>query len=507
MRKDTLLDKIGLLTIRHSNWCLAIYSAVYWFVAVRVGASALLTSDEALTWKIARLPSVAAISQALLNGTDQELPLVHLLVRLSHFFFGASHLSSRLPSAFGFWICLCSIYFILKRHIPAPYALAGMLLPVITLPWYYAFEARAYGILLGSAAFAIACWDTAASKSPWRKPALAGITLGLAIALSTHMMALMLALPLALGESIRSMERRRIDYPVWMSFGLATPAVLMYPRVFQAAAGFDLRSLVPALETIPDFYGELLASGVFAVLVAALAAWLVRGDDDDTRTGGLPRHLLAALVALSALPAIFIVIAHFTKHFYFLDRYGLKAGIGLSALFAAAACSVFRGSVRCGVAILAVLTVWTAGTRLRPALRHMDTPEIRFAHEFPLLIEALGGSLPVVVTEPNDLGVADFYLPQPTAARLRYLSDHENAWRTPFEDVGQQLTARIKTYVSLQGSIQPYATFVRENRRFVIDVDEGHAPGWLYYLLDRDHCVVTLLKRAGRETIYTVEVP
>ena len=45
--------------------------------------------------------SVAAISRALANGIDQELPLIHLLVRLSHTAFGASHLSARLPAAFG----------------------------------------------------------------------------------------------------------------------------------------------------------------------------------------------------------------------------------------------------------------------------------------------------------------------------------------------------------------------------------------------------------------------
>jgi hypothetical protein len=452
------------------------------------------------------MPSVPAMLRALLGGFEAELPLTHLLVRLSHFLLGASHLSSRIPAAFGFWVLMLSLYVLLRRYVAAPYALAGMIFPVITLAWDFAFVARAYGVLLGAAALAMVCWQTATSGSRLRKPALVGITIALAIALSTHMMALMLALPFALGELLRSIDRRRIDFPVWAAFGLATPPVLIYPRVLSATSDINLRDMYPSLYDIPAFYADLLSPAVFAILAAALAVYLVGRDSDNGQNSSLPRHFVAALVALSSLPAVFIAIAFSTRHFFFLPRYGLFAVIGLAVLLLAGASYACRGSMRSGMAILIVVAGWVAGIEVRPTLRHMPPPEVKFAGRFPLLIEALRGSLPVVVTEPNDHGFATFYLPQPDADRLYYLIDLENAWRTPYEDLAQRGMTRFRSYIHTAGPVEGYAAFLRQNRRFVLHVDNQRPPGWLYYLLARDRCVVTLQSYSIRESLFTVDV-
>lgn len=393
----------------------------------------------------------------------------------------------------------------MKRYVAVPYALAGMIFPVITLSWDYAFEARAYGVLLGAAAFAMVCWQTATSGSRLRKPALAGITVALAIALSTHMMALMLALPFALGELLRSMARRRIDVPVWAAFGLAAPVVLIYPPVLSATSRFNLRGMYPRLQDIPAFYAEFLSPAVFAILAAALAVYLVGRDPDNGQTSRLPRHLVAALVALAALPAVFIAVAFATRHF-FLPRYGLLAVIGLAVLLAAGASHACCGSMRAGMAILIVLAGWVADIEVRPMLRHMPPPEIAFAGRFPLLREALRGNLRVIVSEPNEFGLAAFYLPKPDADRLCYVTDRENAWRTPFEDVAQGIMTQARVHLSMGGSVEGYAAFLRQNRRFMVHVDNRRPPVWLYYLLARDRCVVTLQNHSRDESLFTVQV-
>jgi hypothetical protein len=506
MHGNTLLDRIGVWVSRHGTWCLIVFSAVYWFVAVRRAAHDVFIFDEVTTWRVARLPSVAAMWRAILGGVDQELPLTHLLVRLSHSLLGPSHLSSRIPAAFGFWICLLSLYVLLRRYVAVPYALAGMILPAITLAWGFALEARAYGVLLGAAAFAMVCWQTATSGSRLRKPALAGITVALATALSTHMIAVMLALPFALGEVLRSMERRRIDFPVWAAFGLAAPAVLIYPQVLSAASGFDLHNLYARPQAIPAFYAELLKPAVFAILAAALAVYLVGRDSDNGQNSRLPRYLVAALVALAALPAVFIAVGFSTRHFFFVPRYGLPAVIGIAALLAAGASDVCRGSMRSGMAIFIVLAGWAAVTRVTPTLRHLPPPEIEFAGEFPLLREAVRGNLPVVVSDPTAFWLPAFYWPQPDADRLHFVTDRENAWRSSGEDVNQQLLSRMQMHLPTRGSVEAYSAFLRQNRRFAVYVNDERPARWLFYLLTRDRCVVTLQNHSGGESLFTVDV-
>jgi branched-subunit amino acid transport protein len=499
---------MGVWVSRHATWCLIIFSAAYWFVVLRRAAHEVFTFDEIVIWRIARLPSVAAIWQSVLAGLDQKLILNHLLVRLSHSLLGPSHLSSRFPSALGFWICLLSLYVLLRRYVAVPYALAGMIFPALTIAWGYALEGSAYGVLLGAAAAVMVCWQTATCESRLRRPALVGITLTLAIALSTHMMAAMLALPLAIGESIRSWERRRIDLPVWAAFGLAAPFVLVYPVVLAAAPTFDLRNLYPTPARLPAFYAELLKPAVFAILAAALAVYLMGRESDQDQSRRLPRHLVAALVALAAQPALFIAIAFFLRQLFFTPRYGLLAGIGLAALLAAGASYVCRGSLRSGMAILIVIAGWFFVTKVPPVLRRLPSPEATFAGEYPLLREAVRGNLPVVVSDPTAFWLSAFYWPQAEAVRLHFVTDHENAWRSGEQDINQQLMSRYAVHFLTPESVQPYSTFLQKNRKFVVYVNDERPPRWLYYLLarDRDRCIVTLQDHSGGESLFTVDV-
>ena len=164
-RGHALLDRIGIWVSHRGTWCVVIFSAVFWFVAVRQAGHNALLFDEETTWRVVRLPSIAAMWQAILGGVDQELLLTHLLVRLSHSVLGLSHLSTQISSVFGFWICLMSLYVLLKRYVATPYALAGMIFPAITLAWGYALQARAYGVLLGTASVAMVCSQTSTSGS------------------------------------------------------------------------------------------------------------------------------------------------------------------------------------------------------------------------------------------------------------------------------------------------------------------------------------------------------
>ena len=78
------------------------------------------------------------------------------------------------------------------------------------MAYLYAFEARAYGLVLGFAALALLSWQSVALG---RRRVLSLVCLagGLSAAVSSHYYGIFVILPLALGEASRSVSRRRVD--------------------------------------------------------------------------------------------------------------------------------------------------------------------------------------------------------------------------------------------------------------------------------------------------------
>jgi hypothetical protein len=504
MHLNTILDRIGSWMNRHWVACGMIWSAVFWFTMIVRASHEPFIFDEVVSWRVARLPSIAAVWDALMRGFDQELPLTHILVRASHSLLGPTHFATRLPGALGFFLLMWCLYILLIRRLPVPYAMTGMLLPVVTEAWGFAYQARAYGIMMGAGALAVLSWDTAANEPRWRKLALAGITVGLLIALSTHMMAVMLGLPLAVGEILRSIDRRRIDIPVWIAFALSIPAIVIYPVVLSAAAGLDISGMYPRPEAIAGFYSGLLKPAVFPLLGAFLLVYLAGREKDLPDMVRLPRYLSGALIACAALPAIFITIAFAIKHFFFVPRYGMLAIIGLAALIATATAWACRASLRSGAAIVLVVAAWIGVTRVGPALKR-SSPDVAFAGEFPLLKEAIRLELPVVVSDPSAFLLSGFYYSESDAKLLHYVTDIKNAANHSDAAINQEILHRMQQTMPLGGSVIPYEEFVRTNRRFVVYIEDERPPEWLFAALLKRGCTVTLRTQAGGESLVTVD--
>ena len=498
------LDRTSLWINRHGWLAFAVVSAAYWAIALRKAASEIFSFDELVTWHVARLPTLPAMYRALLAGVDQQLPMSHLLVRASLDLFGASHLASRLPAVFGFWVMLLSLYILLKRFVPVPFALAGAILPLFTMVWEYACQARSYGVILGAGAFALLCWHEAATGSRFRRPALAGLTLSLFLALSCHMMSSLMALPFAVGEAARSWERRRIDIPIWIAFALSTPAVLLYPAVFAAVRSFSLENLYPHPSAIVEFYSLLLRSAITPLLAAALAAYAVATVGPETRRPLLPRPLALALAGFALLPAIFVIVAFATRHFFFVPRYGVLAIVGIAPLLAAGAAYACRFSHRAGVAVLLVLAAWMAVTRL-PAVRPGPDPAHQFATAYPLLNDALKSGFPVLASSPTAFLEADFYLPPQETSRLTYVVDFVNARRSSGEDIVQHLLLLDRQYLPLRASVMPVEEFLARRQTFLVHAVSTGASNWLFASLPTDRFRITLRARSDDESVLEVE--
>ena len=118
-------------------------------------------------------------------------------MRATTFLLGRGPLALRLPSIAGFALMLFCLYRIAQRRIGTATAWVAVLFPFTTRGYWYAVEARPYGLMMGFSALALWCWQVATAEQA-RRYALLGLTLSLAAAISTHFYTALVFLALAL---------------------------------------------------------------------------------------------------------------------------------------------------------------------------------------------------------------------------------------------------------------------------------------------------------------------
>jgi hypothetical protein len=231
---------------------IGVVSFVYGLLTVPRAMHRPFWYDEMATWHVARQPSLRAIIEMLHLGVDSEMPLTHFIVRASHMLFGTGYLATRLPMLIGFWLMLLGVFVFLNRRLPLPYALVGMIFPMLTFAWPYAFEARAYGVVLGAAAITLVAWQNVGLNYR-RTASLIAIAVGLATVLGTQAMMAVVAIPFALGEVVRSIDRRRIDWGVWVAFAASMPVMVVYPIVLARMWEIDVEGLQAKFSNLSNF--------------------------------------------------------------------------------------------------------------------------------------------------------------------------------------------------------------------------------------------------------------
>src|SRR5580704_9894593 len=137
------------------------FSALYFVVTCFCASQKLFWIDELYTLYLSRLPDMTSLWAALKQGVDFNPPLFYILTRLSESLFVEVLIAIRLPEIIGFWVfCLCLFRFVSTRTSVLAGAIA-MLFPMVTTAWFYAYEARPHGIVLGFAGIALVCWQSA----------------------------------------------------------------------------------------------------------------------------------------------------------------------------------------------------------------------------------------------------------------------------------------------------------------------------------------------------------
>lgn len=421
----------GLLD-RRSTWLLAALFLLYIAATVPLACLKFMWLDELFTYSLAGLPRASRIGLALDSRVGPMPPTFYFVTRLVQNVLGRNHFAIRLPELAGFWMASLCLFHYVRRRTNALYGLVGVLALWITGAYRYAYEARPYGLVLGFCGLALVCWRAASEpvRRPWALPGLFGALAG---AVFSHYGGVLLLFPLGLGELVRSISRRKVDWPVWLSFcGALVPLVLFLPFVGGSISAYGVAMWSrPTLRSFLFCYGYFLSplAGPLAAVLVIVALWRImqtaRTDSFCLRRNEpIPLHEIAAAVGLFLFPFVCLLQAVLVTH-QIAPRYAIPLAMGIGILFAFAAHRGFRGDAATGVLIALILLggwgtyLWSEATIIRNTAKA--------TREFDNLAARHDTGLPIAVSDGNRFFQLVHYTSSRTSSRLCYLADSELA--------------------------------------------------------------------------------
>ena len=489
----------------------AAVSALYAVVTLVLAARKLMWNDELYTYYIAVLPSMREVWDALLAGGEQTPPFFYVVTRTAFAVFGVNNLSMRLPQMLGFLgMSVCLLMFVRRRTSWFP-ALGAASFPLVTTAYYYAFEARPYGLVLGFTALALLSWQ---AVTLGRRPRLwlCCLATSLSAAVSSHYYAAFVILPLALGEATRSMASRRLDLRVWAAFAVpAIPLALHLPLIRAGQAYSGAFWAQPQWVNVPDFYFHLLAPALVVICVilamAVLQAVLaperasIGGRNAAEDTVPPPAAEIVAACGFIALPFVCVLAAKVATG-AFTPRYALPAVLGFAVLAGFGTTAAFRRHALMRGVVVACLTAWFALSQAReliqPTALSLPVTSRTISRPTEWLTAAPGGALPLVVADPHTFTVLSHYGSPQLKARIVYLADPELALQQlGHNSVERGMLDLLKPWFRM--NVVEFESFVAEHPQFLVYGDFFRTAflNWITPELQRRGMRLELLNRAG----------
>lgn len=403
---------------------------VFYFADVFLRASEkYFWYDELFTVYFCRLPNLHALWDALHQGVDFNPPPFYLITQASESLFGEGLIATRLPEMIGFWIlCLCLFRFVEYRAGAIAGSIA-MVFPLFTGAFYYAYEARPFGLVLGFCGLALVCWQMSL-ENPRQLRWLIGFSASLLAAFMMHCFALLITAPFAAFELFRNIRLRRLDSRRW--FAMIAPAAcacVLYLSLLRSfgslAKGTDFVEFSPPeWIQVAYFYDFLL---VPCILIPLLALVLPVSEN----TEGVWRSLRDPAIPV---PEFFIAVTFLTLPFLgiFLERlvrtpveyrYVLSALVGMSIIISLISRSKWA------TLTMAVVLYGVAGMQFARLVSHryhgrveaLQEPSSGFSmnialknplENYSLLVSNARGSLPIGILHPLDFLYLVHYAPK-----------------------------------------------------------------------------------------------
>jgi hypothetical protein len=286
------------------------------------------------------------------------------------------------------------------------------------------------------------------------------------------------------GELLRTMQRKKIDWSVWAILGLAPSVLLLYAPFIRAVTGSYAHGFFSPPDWF-DMYGFYLSlllpafvPAAMALIVAGFVAWRYGPREAPVveQVGTLAPHERAAVFALAAMPLLYVLFA-LTVTGAFVYRYALGALFGVSVVFADIVSS-WLGARRLAVwSLCGVLFAAFVALRVAPAVSGFVEPGERQAIQAELAaIESLTpeSSVPIAVSSPHDFFQYSHYASAALRPRLMYLNDPVLALEGIQTDSGEWAVMnvapwaglRVENYRRFRESSQPFYLAQRKRQRF-----------------------------------------
>lgn len=487
----TFAQSVELATARANRYAASrtlvwtAFTLLYVIPTVLLSRIKLFWDDEFFTLYLSRTADWKTLLQALATGADQHPPSFYYLTHGILGLFGTSPVTLRLTAIAGFWLlCIC-LYEIIKPLTNPMWAVVAMLLPLTTPLYYYAMEARAYGLVVGFIALAALSWFRV-SAFHRRGVYLPLLALSLAGAVASHYYASMAVVCLALGELVRTGTRRRIDWPIWVAFAFAALPILLFFQTIQSAKGYSTHFwAVPIWSDAIYFYPAELGSGPIVVLGAlgvVLCFRISLGTQKKAWKGvdrKAPLNLwqVTATCALSALPVLVMTIAKSVTH-GFADRYAISAIVGVSVLLSYLLYRVMphpRAAVAASAICIAMFGFQVH--KFRDTFQdHRDS----MAGDIRNLSETR--DQPVAMMGITVFHRLSFYAPRQLASRLAYLSDPDTSIQYIGHDTIDRGLLDLDPWFPI--NVIPMRSFLEANREFLAYGNTNHW-SWLTFELPK----------------------
>jgi hypothetical protein len=493
---------------RHKGAVLAVFSIAYFALTFYRASRKLFWLDELYTVYVSRLPDFKSVWHALLNGIDFNPPVLYLLTRFSEHILGEGHIATRLPEILGFWVfCLCLFRFVSLR-LSVLSACVSLLFPLVTGAYWYAYEARAHGLVLGFCGIALISWQAAAERAARRGWWLFALGGTLACALLTHSYAFLIFAPIVLGELCRTISRKRLDWPVWTTIAASSLAVLVSIPLVHGAIEAVKEPVFQAyfaasLAKLNSLYSSLLIPGGATILVGwLLLTCLFHEEIESPRDkSGLRSYEVFALWAFVAIPVFEYGVAKLTGT-PFLSRYAISAIAGFACLLGAAVGK--RPALAIATILLVVVQIgfdfkrFVSGTVLvEPSSGYQISTRI---HEFNERYQwmAEDKTLPIVLIDDLDFMTTSFYAPPSVAPQLIYV-----VW--PNEGMIGESSPRLKACCNAEPAVVGLADFLASHDTFL-----GYCGGRNAYRLEyfvKTGATVKTVREAGDHFLVLVTYP
>jgi hypothetical protein len=460
----------------------AVFTVLYAIPTVYLAHLKLFWDDEFFTLYLSRTPSWHDLLQALATGADQHPPSFYYLTHLMTTVFGSSHPTVRLPAILGFWLlCIC-LYEIVRDLATPEWAVVAMFFPLSTGFYYYASEARGYGLVCGFAALAMLSWMRAAANRK-RAVYIPLLAVSLAGAVASHYYAALAVVALAVGEVIRTRCTKKIDWPIWIAFTCTCVPILAFMGTIRSARGYSSHFwAIPVWSDAISFYPNQFGLGAFAVLgtlTIALGLRVIRGRHIDEwaaswRKPSWSPWQAGAVCTLAALPVPTMLLAKFVTH-GFTPRYCIFAIVGVTVLlfYFISRFSLRRSTAAIGIAACVLIFLLQ--------VRQLNSTYKEGRAELDEDVRALSSlrDAPIVLMEVSVAHRLSYYAPRRLASRVVFVADANSSISYLGQDTVDRGLLDLRFWFPI--NIVRADSFLTDNREFYAF---GQTSSWSWLTFD-----------------------